>query len=127
MSGEIGDIVEVAISVANNPGITCLGFSVDFDDTALALVALTNSGLLSGANHAPVTGTSPCKLAWQNGTATKDNTDNGEIIVLEFEILQGAELGEHEITLSYKPNNILDSSMQPVYFDIEGGSVTVTP
>jgi len=120
-TGKLGDIVEVPINLENNPGIIGIRFNISFDDTALRLVRFEDTQLLKGANHPPLTGKPPCTFAWQDMFAP-NNRSNGEILVLFFEILE-AQPGEYKIELSYSPNNIINTNLQPVSFNVKNGTI----
>jgi hypothetical protein len=57
--------------------------------------------------------------------ATENNTSNGTIATLAFEILETAEVGDNEISVSYNPNEIYDIDYNNVHFGSISGLVTV--
>jgi len=113
--------------VEGNPGVTTMVFTVAFDEAAMRLVGFEDKGLLSGANHAPRREDSPSSLtlAWQNALTLANNTANGALAVLEFELLEDAKPGEYAVELSYLPGNVINANLRPVYFGVESGTVSV--
>ena len=115
-AGKAGETVKVPVTIVQNPGITGLVFTLSFDDAKLKLIGYEDTGLLPGAFHPPHNGLSSATFAWINALAKADYTNNGVLVILEFELLQDAEPGGYEIGLSFEPGNILNEGMAPVYF-----------
>ena len=127
LRGTVGDIVEIPISLENNPGITAMRIDVEFDDTALKFIDYTDTAVLKGASHPPSTAagaSSPVIFAWEDGLAVDDNTTDGIIVALRFEILEGAD-GIYDIIVSYAPANVYNAWLAPVHFDVIQGAVVV--
>ena len=125
-TGITGKQVNVTISLKNNPGIASMYLELNFDTSKLQLVTVTDGGKLGSAVHTDAY-TSPYILNWANDTATENFTYNGEVVVLTFNVLEGAELGETPITVSYNYDNydIIDKDMNPVEFETVNGSVNI--
>jgi hypothetical protein len=123
--GKAGETVRVPISIERNPGITGMLFAVSYDETALRLVGYENTGLLPGAAHNTASVLASATFAWFNALAITNNTNNGVLVYLEFEILEGTKPGVSAIELTYKPNNIVNAGLSSVHFDTEPGSVAV--
>ena len=49
----IGETVDVDISIKNNPGLVGMTLDVDFDSSVMELVKVTDSGLLGTNYHKP--------------------------------------------------------------------------
>ena len=125
--GMVGSTVEVAIDLANNPGIICAQLTVNYNANALELVEVNDTGLLPGQLHTPALA-SPYTLTWTNGTAASDFTVNGTIVKLKFMIKEAAAIGEvYNITVSYDYDNyeIYNFNFDPITFTIQNGSVKV--
>ena len=96
---------------------------VAYDSNVLRLKEVRDLGTIQGANHYQGPDFSnPYILMWSNTLAQTDNTFNGEIAILRFEIL--AEAGNSPISLSYGNNSILNSNGVQVPFEVENGSVS---
>ena len=124
VSGKVGDIVSVPVSLKNNPGVAGMAITVDFNGAVLKLVDCVDAGTLNGPLHSTPLGSSPYTMMWYNPTGV-DSMFNGVIATLKFEILAGAGLGVYNIGLTYNPDDIINADMEEVYFGVEPGSVTV--
>jgi len=124
-TGKVGETVKVPVTITQNPGITGLVFTIDFDDTKLRLIGYEDTGLLPGALHPPHNGLSNATFAWMNALERTDYTNSGVLVILEFELLQDAAPGEYAIELTYEQGNILNAGMELMHFDMTPGTVTV--
>jgi len=59
--------------------------------------------------------------------AIANNTGNGDIVILEFEILRDAAPGEYALELACVPGNVINADIERVTFGLAHGSVTVEP
>lgn len=130
-----GEIVDITISLKNNPGIVSMTLDVHYDPQVMKLLSVTDSGLLPGAAHedggiisddmkAP-----PYTLAWVNDEAVKSYTEEGILAVLRFQVLEDAASGESStISVSYDLENydIYNQELKPIAFAVTNGSVFVT-
>ena len=125
--GSANATVNVPISLEKNPGIISMMLRVSYDSSVLTLTGVTDSGKLGTPYHNTDYSLNPYILSWGDDTATTDNTYCGEIAVLHFQIKEGAEEGVYPVTVSYDVSepDIYNSAFEPVYFNLEQGSVTV--
>ena len=123
--GKAGRTVDVTVSLENNPGITSMLLNIDYDNSALTLTNVADSGILGSTCHSDNFANAPYSLYWNNGTATENFTANGVIATLTFEIDEGAYVGDYPITVWYNSDDILDFDLDEVYFDTENGNVSV--
>ncbi len=128
VSAYTGSTVDVPITLSGNPGITVAVIKVEYDRTRLKLVGVTNTGLL----NAHMTDTSnvsgyPFYLSWQDGLAKTNNTKNGVIAKLRFQVLSTAKTGSAAITL--KPgsgsHSFLNTGLSAKTFQYTAGKVSV--
>ncbi|MCL2189457.1 MAG: dockerin type I domain-containing protein [Defluviitaleaceae bacterium] len=123
--GEVGETVKIPISISNNPGITSMGFYVSFNDTALRFTGYDNTDELNSPMHPPDRdGTSPVRFTWADALATANNLHNGDIVVLEFEILDGATAPQYAISLDIVPGSIRNAFIQNVPFAVAHGYIS---
>ena len=117
--------VEVKVSVTNNPGILGMVFSVSYDEETLNLVDCQNGVALSAlAFQEPSKLVSGCNFVWY-GSETGEVVD-GEMLILTFEIADGAESGTYPISISWNDNTIYDSNSDMVAPDIKQGAIVVS-
>ena len=123
----IGDTVEVAVKLENNPGIASMTLRVNYDSSAMKLISVTDAGKLGTAVHSDKY-SSPYTLCWVNDTATKDFTENGTIAILKFQILDNAVIGSYPISVSYDYENfdIYNVNVEKVKLEPVNGSITVS-
>lgn len=98
--GVAGSTVEVYVSIANNPGIISLRNTITYDTSALELIAVQDCSLLAGYTTPSATITSPYTLRWADSLATVNNTKNGQLVKLTFQIKDGTEVGIYNISVS---------------------------
>ena len=123
--GNVGETVDVTISLKNNPGIIGIAFKVNFDTTKLKLVEATDANVLPNGIFSNVL-SSPYKMVWEDSTAQSDCTANGTIATLHFEILEPCAFSADTIHITYDEDEIYNFADDNVYFAVENGSVTVS-
>ena len=121
-SGRIGDTVEVAVSLENNPGFTAFVVGVEYDHTQLTL-------LKGSAVSAPgVPGTPTCSEVGFGWLGSRDFYGNGPFVILKFLINRDAEEGAAvPVGLVCKPGNICNYNEKEVTFNFVDGSVEIIP
>lgn len=94
-----GSIVEVYISIENNPGIITLRNKVEYDTSVLELVKAEDMKLLAGYTTPSPTLDSPYTLRWADSLATQNNSENGNIAKLTFKIKDDIPTGDYKISI----------------------------
>ena len=124
--GSIGKQVKVVVSLKNNPGIVSMLLRLNYDENVLKLINVEDCGILGEYLYNPSLG-APYYLSWVNDTATENFTENGNIVILTFEILEDAPLGKTPISVSYDYDNfdIYDVNGEEVAFTTQNGTVDV--
>ena len=116
--------VEIAVSVTNNPGILGMLFSVNYDQEALNLVDCENGVALSALTfQKPSRYKSGCNFLWY-GSETGTVTD-GEILLLTFEITDGANPGTYPIIIQWSEEDILDNNCDLLNPDVVQGGIVI--
>lgn len=116
--------VEVKVSVTNNPGVLGMVFSVNYDEETLKLIDCQNGVALSAlAFQEPSRLISGCNFVWY-GSETGEVMD-GEMLILNFEIAEGAEPGTYPISISWKDNAIYDSNSDMVAPEVTQGAIVI--
>ena len=111
-----GTEVTVPISLTENPGITGIGMKIEYDKTRLQLTGYSDAGL-TGWVVGVGTGE---KAVWGDAVGS---TITGDILTLTFTVLEGAEDGLAEITVTEL--DITDLDVNNVDFSVTSGGVTV--
>ncbi len=124
VEAEAGKTITVKIDVQNNPGIIGALLTIEFDP-ALTLVNAEAGGAWNSLTFTkPATWTNPCNFVW-DGVNNADYS-NGTIIILTFEVPDGAGIGTvYAIEASYTPNNMINANLEPMNMVIVPGSITV--
>ncbi len=112
-----GNEVSVDISVEGNPGLALVLFKIDYDKTRLELTGYKD-GLLSDWEVGIGRGE---KAVWVDAI---DNTGDGTILTLTFKVLDEAEDGFAEITLTDIMAGNTDEDR--IGITVTAGGVTVT-
>ena len=99
-SAKPGDTVNVAIGIANNPGIISLRIKITYDESALQLLEdIQDTELLKTLTTPSPDIASPYILRWADALATENNTANGDVVKLSFKVKDGAMGGQYPISV----------------------------
>ena len=120
-----GEIFDVNISLKNNPGITSMRLNLAYDTSVMELTDVTDAGVLGDSLHSEDYSGNEYVLYWDNGTSKTDFTVDGNIATLTFKVKDNASSGDYPLTISYKSQDIINSDIIPVSFDVVNGFVTV--
>ena len=125
-SVKAGDIVTIPISISDNPGITSLDFHVEYDSSVMTLKGKTNGSLLRGALFSQDFSANPYYCGWLNSFQTKNCTQNGILLTLEFQIKDTARSGNYKVCLSENTVLAYDTSLTEKRFDVVSGTVSIS-
>lgn len=131
-----GDLVEVPVTVETNPGVWSLTLNVHYDMSVLVLQSVTfsdeikkNMAVLDIDNVTPSsdkkTFDSPFVLYTEGNSLTSNVTTTGLFATMTFLAIPGCELGDTEISITYKPNNVIDVDGNNVLVATHSGFVSV--
>jgi len=112
----IGETVQLKVSLINNPGINTFSLGFDYDTSKLNLLGVEFEPGISG-QFVYVK-----KAVWLNN---KDITTNGNYLMLNFKVLDNATPGEAEVTVTYNKGDISNYDEDDLEFDIVAGKVIV--
>lgn len=116
---------EVKVSVANNPGILGMMFSVNYDEATLKLVDCQNGVALSALTfQEPSRYTNGCNFIWY-GSETGEVMD-GEMLILTFEIAEDVNPGTYPVTIQWDDRDILDNHCDLLNPDVVQGSIIIS-
>ena len=111
-----GETVTLNVSLSNNPGINTFSLGFDYDTSKLNLLNVTINDSLGGQFVYKK------KAVWLN---SKDTQYNGEILTLEFAVLESAKSGDAEVKVTYSPGDISNYNEEDVNFKIVSGKITI--
>ena len=116
-------MVEIPVTISNNPGTAFLNVKVQFDDSVLKLSSASAGDVLDGFSYTkPKTYKNGCNLVWY--TDYVEEPVDGEAFTLRFLILDEEALGNHEITLTI--NEAYDNDYNDVPLKVVNGLLTLT-
>lgn len=125
--GTIGGYVDVTIGLDNNPGITVMSLTIEYDEAVLQLEEVLDAGVL-GVNFHKDNMVSPYLLSWANDTAEENFVVNGTIATLRFWVKDTAYVGNtYDIAISYDYENydIYDKDLIRVHFDTTNANISI--
>ena len=127
VSASAGQTVTVPVSIVNNPGLLGIGLKVTYDDSALTL----KKGATGSAVSEVLTFTPPknlvsgCKFGWDGLEISQDQTKDGQVLLLTFEVKPNASAKTYPISITYNVNDVFDNDMNSISVDVKNGGVTV--
>ncbi len=120
--GQLGDTVDISVTMSGNPGFVSANLYVNYDTDVLSLKSVKDGGLLDGVTHSDNFETSPYGLCWVNDLAPENFKVNGVLATLTFEIKKMPASGKSEITLD---QDILNYDIESVVFELSKGVIEV--
>lgn len=112
--------VDVALSVAENPGISSLKAFVAYDEK-LVLKNVSFTSLFGSLITAPTPYSNPQTISMMSPLT--DITDDGVFAILTFDVSALQSGDEADITLTYDQGNTFDINFDNVVFDVANGTV----
>ncbi|MBP0988892.1 MAG: hypothetical protein J6S92_11510, partial [Oscillospiraceae bacterium] len=125
VSANAGETVDVKLTMQNNPGIAALSLNISYDSTKLRLLGaadgkiLGTSTFLAGNDLTLI----PYTLNWDD-LADDNNTGNGVVATLHFEVLAGAG-GTAVIEVSLNQKSTFNVDLEEVRFYTGNGAVVI--
>jgi len=123
--GAAGDTVEVTIFMENNPGIIAACMSVAYDADKLTLLEVKDTGLLNDSTFSKNTQVNPYLMRWEDSLATVNNTKNGAIVTLKFQIAEDCPEGMIPLALILSEGEIYDTDLSKVSASAVNGGIEV--
>ena len=121
-----GDSVDLTVSIAGNPGITSIDFSLEYDSSQLELTAKQNGSLLGGTINSQTLDKNPYYCGWINSLQKTNCTENGVLITLTFKVKDGATNGKKAISFTESKITAYNADIKKVEFSAKDGYIEVT-
>lgn len=125
VSAKVGEEIQVAVTISNNPGICAAVIAISYGD-GLQLISVENTDLLSNPVHGGDLNANPYLLSWDDSLAEADTMENGTLVFLHFIVKDEAESESCNIAVSYETENIFNTALENVYFETINGQVEVS-
>lgn len=119
VSGKAGEQIQVPVMITGNPGIAGFRFWVAYDMDALTLVSVEKGEVLTSGTLKSNVDDEDATITW---FAISNETGNGELMTLTFEIAENA-MGYYPLTVSYDPEDITNASWQKVDCTVTDGLI----
>lgn len=126
VEGKVGEEVSLTLTAQDNPGIVSIQLQLDYDETKLRLVSVSDGGILGDEIHHQENLVRPYTLSWENYTAEQNFTEDGVLCTLRFRIVDGEEGEEIPVTLSAGEYGVMNYNLADLPCTLTNGSVTVT-
>lgn len=100
VKGAQGSTVNVPVVLSGNSGFINLGIEISYDSNALTLKEVNNNISVGGLYTSSQTlAVNPYVMVWDS--STNNNTYNGQLAILTFEINPSAQDGDYTVGVSY--------------------------
>lgn len=119
-----GEIFDVSLEIQNNPGITALQLKIVYDEDYLTLKSISHEDLFSSKSTCSQKYSSPFKISWFSQESL-DETNNGVLANLTFEVKSSSPVGETIIFIEYDADNVFNSRFENIEFNTTNGIVSV--
>ena len=119
--------VIVKVSVANNPGILGAALTIDYDDSVMQLKSVKNGDAFNNVLSLTKSKTlgAGCRVTWDGVEIQKDQIEDGEILIMSFDINDKAPEGKYEINFSYKNGDVVDNNLKIVSPEVAPGYIEI--
>ena len=125
LEGKPGDEITVDVELKNNPGITSITASYEYDQNALELIEVVDGGLMEDSLYvkSPSFDTNPFMTIWTIGVS--DCKKDGVLVSLVFKVKENAVSGEYPVKIQYQEDDIYNVEFENVKFDIINPNITI--
>ncbi len=123
-----GEEVSISVELHNNPGILGMTLKLKFDEEVMTLTEVKKGTALSETTFTAPKGEAlknGCRFLWDAEYVSIEDVTNGNILKLTFEIVDDAETGDYNVTLSYNNGAVIDNDMLPVNLEIINGKISI--
>lgn len=124
VSAEGKDTVAVPVTIKNNPGITTICFSIEYDSSVLELSKIENGSLLGGQMNSDRIDKIPYYCGWINALQKNNCTEDGTLATLYFKVKESSKVSKAEIKISDKSFEAYDSDIRSKKFTLINGQIT---
>ena len=123
-----GNLVEVPILIGNNPGIFSAKLNIKYDTSLLKFNSIKAGNVFAQNEiyNGPLT-TNILNIAFESSDLINNNSKNGTLAVLVFEVNANAKSSSTPITfVNYDESNYISCEAEKVPFTFGNGSINIT-
>lgn len=123
-----GNVVQIAVSIHNNPGIVAMLLNLEFDNSAMTLTKAVSGNAVKDVLTFTKSRTleSGSKFLWDGQEIAAEDIKDGEVLILTFSVNENAAAGKYPIKISYQNGDIVDNELSPVSLDIINGNIEIS-
>lgn len=127
-NGKPGETVSVTISIKNNPGIIAMRLNVDYDNTQISLVEVSDGKLLGSGNASFNNNINavPYTLLWEDALATENYNQDGVLATLKFKILDSASPGKVDIKINVDAASTFNKDLIETTFFVSDATISIS-
>ena len=125
--GVAGQMVDVTITMRENPGLISTKLSIAYDSEVLTLQDVKNGDIITGGSFTTSQSLSsnPYIVLWNDSLAQDNYTADGTLLTLTFKIADNAEPGTTKITLTHEESATLNSDLDIVSLIPYSGNIEI--
>ena len=125
VEGITGDSVIVPIRFEQNPGITAITVSIDYNPDALDYVGYYKGDIVNDYTVVAHPDKKHIRFISCENTKDEDKTNDGTFLKFKFNIKENAEAAFHEININYNPGDFCNSNLDKICPTVISGGVNV--
>lgn len=122
-----GETVTITATLVNNPGVLGSSMILSYDESVMRLKGVENGEAFDGVLDMtfPKTLKNGCVFLWDGEYIEENQIKDGEILVMEFEILKDVADIASPIILICNEGDTVDNNIEPIDLIVEKGVVTI--
>ena len=120
-----GDTVQIPIRLEASTGLVAARLKISYDSNTMALVAVSDGGILGEHVFGADLASNPYIVVWENGLAASNYTGTGTLVTLTFRVKDNAPEGSYPVSVTYDPEEVYNKDLENVELSVVNGSVQV--
>ncbi len=125
-SARAGEMVDLDITIVNNPGILGATLTLSYDEGLTLKKAALGDAFSDLIFTQPGLFTSPCSFVWDASELSAGEIKDGVIMTLTFKVSDNVATGKAmNVHLSCKDSDIYDINLRPIHVDTENGGIYI--
>lgn len=123
-----GEKVKVAAKIVNNPGVLGMSVTLSYDESVLELIDIEGGDAFKDILEMSYSENleNGCIFLWDGEEITPDQVQDGEFLILEFQVSKEVSAAKCPIMLISDEGGTVDNDLQPLDIAIENGFITVS-
>lgn len=120
-------LVQIPITLSQNPGMIAMTLKIQYDRDALSLVGVENGGVFpdTALTTSGTMNTYPFTLMWEDSLANCNNKQNGTLAVLTFRVNENFTGNQTEILVLCEPGTCFNVNLSTVQLHTGNGKIHI--